>query len=250
MNVTQIPFTGILAPGEKLTTDVSTGACESETGCTAASDDWLDGCQQNHKITRRGSRGSHGNGSGKGKKGGRDSKNAAQKGIVRSGHSKLPRATQPLLNEVRINTAIGTQVGNEGRYRERVREVTRIEEASETQDTLSFLRGRITVAEGDHTARVMVDGGSDIEAVSWEIVKALGLLEKMVARKPEDRQRVRGVGTAEGQGEVITHDVWTSIAVPGKRLTGWGQDMTPLEGEVADMVIEEWWAVIKGRGCQ
>ena len=97
MNVSQIPSPGILAAGEKLTTDVSTGACESETGCTAPSNDWLDGCQQSHKVTKRGSRSSSGNGSGKGKKGGRDSKNAAQKGIVRSAHSKLPRATQPLL---------------------------------------------------------------------------------------------------------------------------------------------------------
>jgi hypothetical protein len=130
------------------------------------------------------------------------------------------------MDEVRINTTIGTNAKDEGRYRERVREVSRIEEVSETQDTLSFLRRKITITELTHTAWVMGDGGSDIEAVSGEIVKALGLSNKMVARKPEDRPRVRGVGTAEGQGEVITHDVWMSISVPGRRLTGWGQEMT------------------------
>ena len=36
--------------------------------------------------------------------------------------------------------------------------------------------------------------------------------------KATGQQRVRGVGTAKGQGEVIIHEVWLSISVPGRRL--------------------------------
>jgi predicted nucleotidyltransferase len=54
------------------------------------------------------------------------------------------------MSVVRINTTIGTNVKDEKRYRERVREVTRIEEVSDTQDTLSFLRGSITVTTNEY----------------------------------------------------------------------------------------------------
>ena len=108
--------------------------------------------------------------------------------------------------------------------------------------------GESGVTDQPNWAWVMVDSGSDIEAVSGEVVRAMGLGKHMRLRKAEDRQRVRGVGTAEGQGEVITHDVWMSISVPGKRLTGWGKDMAPTEGEDTKLIVQGWWAVIEEMG--
>jgi hypothetical protein len=45
-----------------------------------------------------------------------------------------------------------------------------------------------------------LDSGSDIEAASGDIVRAMGLGDKLRERATADRQRVRGVGTAEGEG--------------------------------------------------
>jgi hypothetical protein len=42
---------------------------------------------------------------------------------------------------VRIQTTVGTRVKEDNEHRDRVREVTRIEEKEITQDNLSFLRG-------------------------------------------------------------------------------------------------------------
>jgi hypothetical protein len=215
------------------------------------SEDWLEGAQlhrlqQQRRAASRQKGGRHskiGRGTGS-----RQGKARATNAKLESGIDHLEPKQAPLLDEVRVNTTVGTKVREDKGYRERLQEVTRIEEVQHTKDSLSFLRGE-SLVEGLKTwAWVMVDGGSDIEAVSGEIVRQMGLGRKLRARKPEDRQRVRGVGTAEGAGEVITHDVWMSITVPGKRLTGWGVNMQPLEGEDTKLVIEGWWAVIEEMG--
>jgi hypothetical protein len=56
--------------------------------------------------------------------------------------SMLEKTISPtLLNEVRINTTVGTRVDDAECYREQLREVTRIDEVGYTQDSLTFLKG-------------------------------------------------------------------------------------------------------------
>jgi len=53
----------------------------------------------------------------------------------------LEKTISPTLNEVRINTTVGTRVDDAECYREQLREVTRIDEVGYTQDSLTFLKG-------------------------------------------------------------------------------------------------------------
>jgi hypothetical protein len=57
--------------------------------------------------------------------------------------------------------------------------------------------------------------------------------------------RIRGIGTPEGEGEVITRDVWMSWRMPGRRVVEWEvESLTPVEGEEVNMVVEGWCAVL------
>ena len=146
-----------MAPGsggafrpKDIVTEASEDVCENDTNCAQPNDDWLEGCQHIHPLTQRRPRDGRGNGSGKGSKSELRSKLAARKGKVWIDHPRPTTAAEPQMPVVRINTTIGTNVKEERRYRERVREVTRIEEVSDTKDTLSFLRGSITVTTNEY----------------------------------------------------------------------------------------------------
>jgi hypothetical protein len=110
------------------------------------------------------------------------------------------------------------------------------------EDKLVFVKGEVT--KGTYTF-VQVDGGSEISCILHEHVAALGLEGQMMRRSSRDERRVRGIGMDEGEGEVITHDVWLSIAVDGREVDGWEtSDVVPIEGGEQVARIEGWFAVL------
>ena len=146
------------------------------------------------------------------------------------------------VREVRVNTVLRTKrpalaKGGKG-YR-----LLKTVVPKQGDDNLTFINGEVGPAKAP--AWLQVDPGSDITCVLAEYVDKLGLQSKMVPRAPKDAVRVRGIGTEEGQGELITHDIWLSVRVHGREVVTWDVDtVLPVEGEKVDMLVEGWCAVL------
>jgi hypothetical protein len=146
------------------------------------------------------------------------------------------------VREVRINTVLRTKrpalaTGGKG-YR-----LLKTVVPKQGDDNLTFINGEVGTARAP--AWLQVDPGSDITCVLAEYVDKLGMQSKMVPRAPKDTVRVRGIGTEEGQGELITHDIWMSVRVHGREVVTWDVDtVLPVEGERVDMLVEGWCAVL------
>jgi hypothetical protein len=110
-------------------------------------------------------------------------------------------------------------------------------------DNITFVSGCLT-KEGT-PGWMQVAPGSDISCILAEYVASLGMQHQMVKRRPRDTVRVRGIGTAEGEGEVVTHDIWMSWRVKGRVVDEWvTESLTPVEGEEVDIIVEGWCAVL------
>jgi hypothetical protein len=146
------------------------------------------------------------------------------------------------VREVRVNTVLRTKrpalaTGGKG-YRHLKTVVPK-----QGDDNLTFINGE--VGPWKAPAWLQVDPGSDITCVLAEYLEQLGLQSKMVPRASKDAVRVRGIGTEEGQGELITHDIWMSVRVYGREVVTWDVDtVLPVEGEKVDMLVEGWCAVL------
>jgi hypothetical protein len=101
--------------------------------------------------------------------------------------------------EFRVNTVLRTRKPKtySGGYRRVTTAVPKVE-----GDNITFVSGCLT--KDGTPGWMQVDPGSDISCVLAEYVASLGMQHQMVKRGPRDTVRVRGIGTAEGEGEVVT----------------------------------------------
>jgi hypothetical protein len=146
------------------------------------------------------------------------------------------------VREVRVNTVLRTKrpaLVSGGKVYRLIKTVV----PKQGDDNLTFIHGEVGPANAP--AWLQVDLGSDITCVLAEYVERLGLQPKMVPRAPKDAVRVRGIGTEEGQGELIAHDIWMSVRVHGRDVVAWDVGTVLLvEGEKVDMLVEGWCAVL------
>jgi hypothetical protein len=144
------------------------------------------------------------------------------------------------IREVRVNTVLRTKKPKAGKggYRKVVTAVPKV-----AGDNLTFIKGSLT--REDTPGWMQVDPGSDVTCVLADYVASLGLQHRLVRRDSSEVVRVRGIGTEEGEGEIITHDIWMSWRVRGKVVDEWvTESLTPVEGDDVDMLVEGWCAVL------